>query len=118
MRVMVPLNRRKTVISAALTAVFVLVSCSARRPIAPASVPFRLESVSGDSVLLTPPVPEGKDEYASIKLVLESSPAPPGLHCFAERGHFRVEQEKNEPNSVHRSEERRVGKECRSRWSP
>src|SRR5205809_6385126 len=101
MRVMVPLNRRKTVISAALTAVFVLVSCSARQPIAPASVPFRLESVSGDSVLLTPPVPEGKDEYASIKLVLKSSPAPPGLHCFAERGHFRVEQEKNEPNSVH-----------------
>ena len=101
MLVMVPLNRRKTVISAALTAVFVLVSCSARRPIAPASVPFRLESVSGDSVLLTPPVPEGKDEYASIKLVLKSSPAPPGLHCFAERGHFRVEQEKNEPNSVH-----------------
>jgi len=98
---MVPLNRRKTVISAALTTVFVLVSCSARRPIAPASVPFRLESVSGDSVLLTPPVPEGKDEYASIKLVLKSSPAPPGLHCFAERGHFRVEQEKNEPNSVH-----------------
>src|SRR5256884_4352554 len=101
MLVMVPLNCRKTVISAALTAVFVLVSCSARRPIAPASVPFRLESVSGDSVLLTPPVPEGKDEYASIKLVLKSSPAPPGLHCFAERGHFRVEQEKNEPNSVH-----------------
>jgi len=98
---MVPLNRRKTVISAALTTVFVLVSCSARRPIAPASVPFRLESVSGDSVLLTPPVPEGKDEYASIKLVLKSSPAPPGLHCFAERGHFRVEQEKNKPNSVH-----------------
>src|SRR6184192_2077096 len=101
MLVMVPLNCRKTVISAALTAVFVLVSCSARQPIAPASVPFRLESVSGDSVLLTPPVPEGKDEYASIKLVLKSSPAPPGLHCFAERGHFRVEQEKNEPNSVH-----------------
>src|SRR6266480_3322227 len=101
MLVMVPLNRRKTVISAALTAVFVLVSCSARQPIAPASVPFRLESVSGDSVLLTPPVPEGKDEYASIKLVLKSSPAPPGHHCFAERGHFRVEQEKNEPNSVH-----------------
>ena len=101
MLVMVPLNRRKTVISAALTAVFVLVSCSARQPIAPAFVPFRLESVSGDSVLLTPPVPEGKDEHASIKLVLESSPAPPRLHCFAERGHFRVEQEKNKPNSVH-----------------
>ena len=34
--------------------------------------------------------------------------------------HFRVEAEgeDNEPTPMDRSEERRVGKECRSRWSP
>ena len=79
---------------------FVLVSCSARRSITPAYGPFRLKSVNGDSVLLTPPIPEGQHEYASIKLTLTSSPSPPGLHCSAERGPFRIEQEKNGRNSV------------------
>jgi len=101
MLVMVPLNRRRTVPSATLTAVLVLVGCSARKPILPAYAPFRLESVSGDSVLLTPPIPEGKNDYALIRLALKSSPAPSGLHCSAERGHFHVEQEKADPNSVH-----------------
>jgi len=101
MFVMVPLNRHKTVPSAALAAMFVLVSCSARKPIAPAYAPFRLESVRGDSVLLTPAIPEGKNEYASVKLTLKSSPAPSGVHCSAERGHFRLEQGNNDPSSVH-----------------
>src|SRR5437016_4108735 len=85
------LNRHKTVPSAAVTAIFVLAGCSARKPIAPPYAPFRLESVRGDSVLLTPPIPQGKNECALVKLTLKSSPAPSGVHCSAERGHFRVE---------------------------
>src|SRR5207253_266080 len=95
------LNRHKTVPSAAVTAIFVLAGCSARKPIAPPYAPFRLESVRGDSVLLTPPIPEGKNECALVKLTLKSSPAPSGVHCSAERGHFRVEQANNDPSSVH-----------------
>src|SRR2546429_4882686 len=89
------LNRHKTVPSAAVTAIFVLAGCSVRKPIAPPYAPFRLESVRGDSVLLTPPIPEGKNECALVKLTLKSSPAPSGVHCSAERGHFRVEQAKD-----------------------
>ncbi len=95
------LNRHKTVPSAAVTAIFVLAGCSARKPIAAPYAPFRLESVRGDSVLLTPPIPEGKNECALVKLTLKSSPAPSGVHCSAERGHFRVEQANNDPSSVH-----------------
>src|SRR6266576_337828 len=95
------LNRHKTVPSAAVTAIFVLAGCSVRKPIAPPYAPFRLESVRGDSVLLTPPIPEGKNECALVKLTLKSSPAPSGVHCSAERGHFRVEQANNDPSSVH-----------------
>src|SRR6266566_76841 len=95
------LNRHKTVPSAAVTAIFVLAGCSVRKPIAPPYALFRLESVRGDSVLLTPPIPEGKNECALVKLTLKSSPAPSGVHCSAERGHFRVEQANNDPSSVH-----------------
>jgi hypothetical protein len=101
MFLMLPLNRHKTLPSAAITAIFVLAGCSARKPIAPAYAQFRLESVKGDSVLLTPPIPEGKNESAIVKLALKTSPAPSGVHCSAERGHFRVEQANDDPSSVH-----------------
>lgn len=67
----------------------------------PAFGSFRVKSLNGDSILLTPPIPDDNREYAPITLALKSSPAPPGLHCSAQRGPFRIEQEKNNPNSVH-----------------
>ena len=39
-------------------------------------------------------------------------------HKNAERQTFVKEMFAKEPQISHRSEERRVGKECRSRWSP
>src|SRR3712207_8581245 len=36
----------------------------------------------------------------------------------ASQGHERQAEHKERKEPVHRSEERRVGKECRSRWSP
>src|SRR2546430_13700141 len=63
---------------------------------------------------------------ASIRAVIEDEPFPIGhLHLRqALRIHHRigwdeaVEGEQVRRDRVHRSEERRVGKECRSRWSP
>ena len=48
---------------------------------------------------------EGSDEFSYLKTIYES----PG-----KKGDF----EKFSSNFYGRSEERRVGKECRSRWSP
>src|ERR1035438_8996130 len=43
-----------------------------------------------------------------------------GLQIFVERldGGFAIRRVMENANAVDRSEERRVGKECRSRWSP
>src|ERR1039457_2342881 len=38
--------------------------------------------------------------------------------CFSEKATARKRSPRVDCNSYHRSEERRVGKECRSRWSP
>lgn len=95
------MNRRKIVVSAASVVALTFVSCSARRSMTPAYGSFRVKSVNGDAILLTPSIPDDNHEFAPITLALKSSPAPPGLHCSAQRGPFRIEQEKNNPNSVH-----------------
>ena len=40
------------------------------------------------------------------------------LHCVPSNITTRIKQLENELGTPLRSEERRVGKECRSRWSP
>src|SRR2546429_9856869 len=94
------LNRHKTVPSAAVTAIFVLAGCSARKPIAPPYAPFRLESVRGGFVFFSPPISEGKKEWALVKLTLKSSPEPSGGHWCAGRRQFRCEQAYKYPSSV------------------
>jgi hypothetical protein len=95
------MNRRKIIVSAVLMVALTFVSCSARRSPTPAYGSFRVRSVNGDSILLTPPIPDGNHEYAPIAFKLKNSPAPLGLQCSAQRGPFRIEQEENNPNSVH-----------------
>ena len=95
------MNRRKIVVSTALVVAFTFVSCSAKRSMTPAYGSFRVKSINGDSILFTPPSPDGNHEHAPIALALESSPGPTGLHCSLQRGPFRIEQEENNQNSVH-----------------
>ena len=58
------------------------------------------------SIMTTSSVNPGYDEFGNdINECLED-PCPEGYTCM------------NLPGSFLRSEERRVGKECRSRWSP
>lgn len=86
---------------ATVSALLVLVSCSARTPIAPAYAPFRLEAVRGeDSLLFTPAIPQANTGHAPITLLLKSTNAPSSLRCFAERGYFRLKQAENDPRSV------------------
>src|SRR5207248_4716996 len=49
-----------------------------------------------------------------------SSPSAPTAHLAGKASSAAILTPKNEPSSkpLPRSEERRVGKECRSRWSP
>ena len=55
--------------------------------------------------------------------VVGSEPLPPGgvryvLEPWREQHAMRLTDRYDEPSERARSEERRVGKECRSRWSP
>ena len=43
---------------------------------------------------------------------------PQDAECFAADCDSHQHQQSGKPNGLTRSEERRVGKECRSRWSP
>jgi len=84
-----------------LCAVVMHVSCSAKKPITSSYAPFRLESLNNDSLLLTPPIPEGHANNAAIKMTLIGNTTPPSVtNCFAERGPFRLEQGRNDPHSI------------------
>jgi hypothetical protein len=77
------------------------VSCSAKKPITSSYAPFRLESLNNDSLLLTPPIPEGHAYNAAIKMTLIGNTTPPSVtNCFAERGPFRLEQGRSDPHSI------------------
>lgn len=85
----------------ATIASLLFLSCSARKPILPSHSCFRLEAVSGgDSLLLTPAIPQANTATAPIKMTLKSSPASPSLHCFVEEGDFRIEQGGSDAKSV------------------
>ena len=57
----------------------------------------------------------GDDKKADVKTI-EAIPAVKGT--FTNAGQFQVIIGNDVPIFYNRSEERRVGKECRSRWSP
>jgi hypothetical protein len=96
-----PTKANQTVLSGFLCAVVILVGCSAKKPITSTAAPFRLESLNGDSLLLTPAIPEGHSNNAAVTLTLNSSMRPAaGTKCSAERGPFRLEQGKNGPDSI------------------
>ena len=84
-----------------LCAVVMHVSCSPKKPITSSYGAFRLESLNNDSLLLTPPIPEGHADNAAIKMTLISNTTPPSVtNCFAEKGPFRLEQGRNDPHSI------------------
>src|ERR1043166_91607 len=58
----------------------------------------------------------GEDQYA-ISLAVAGF-APEDMTITAEQNTLTVEGRKTVKETQQRSEERRVGKECRSRWSP
>ena len=76
--------------------------CSAKKPISSIYAPFRLESLNGASLLLTPPIPEAhaNDAVVKVTLVGGAAAASAGTNCSAERGPFRVEPGKNDPGSI------------------
>jgi hypothetical protein len=85
-----------------LCAVVVDEGCSAKKPITSSYAPFRLEALNNDSLLLTPPIPEGHADNAAIKVtfIRNTTPTTVRTNCFAERGPFRLEPGKNDPHSL------------------
>jgi hypothetical protein len=85
-----------------LSTMLTSVGCSARRPIATIGPAFRLQSVNGESVLLSPSIPEHNpsDSAIDVKMNLTSPVAPPETNCLAEEGPFRVELTKQHPDSI------------------
>jgi hypothetical protein len=81
----------------ALCAVLALAGCSAKRPIASTGPSFRLQSLNGESLLLTPAIPGSQANNAAITVAFASGSMAPTVHatCSAERRPFRVEQGKN-----------------------
>ena len=85
-----------------LCATIMQVGCSAKKPIALHSAPFRLESLNHDSVLLTPAIPEGHASGAAVQATFHSGIPSSAVrtNCSAERGPFRLEQGRNDAGSV------------------
>jgi hypothetical protein len=96
------LNLDKTLIGGLLCAAILFAGCSARRPIESTAAPFRLETLNHDAVLLPPTVPEHQARDAAFRATLPIRGANSALRadCSAERGPFRLEQAKNDPNSI------------------
>jgi hypothetical protein len=78
------------------------VGCSAKKPILATGPSFRLQSLNGDSILLTPGISGSQPSNATIRLTLSSARVDASVRakCSAERGPFRVEQSKNERGSI------------------
>jgi hypothetical protein len=85
-----------------LSAVVMHGGCSAKKPITSSYAPFRLELLNNDSLLLTPPIPEGHADNAAIQVTFTSNTTPTTVrtNCFAQRGPFRLEQGRNDPDSI------------------
>jgi hypothetical protein len=92
----------QTFIAGFLCAAILLTGCAARKPITSTSAPFRLVSLDHDSVLFPPTIPEGHASDAAFRATLTVSAPHPSVSndCSAERGPFRLEQAKNDPNSI------------------
>lgn len=91
-----------TLLCGFLCAMIIQVGCSAKKPIAPLSAPFRLESLNQDSVLLTPAIPEGHPSGEAVQATFHSgiSGSAVRTNCSAERGPFRLEQGRNDADFV------------------
>ena len=60
-----------------------------------------------------------RDETAAVQSLLAQGAQVPGdAYVLAHRLVSSVREKRTRASGVDRSEERRVGKECRSRWSP
>ena len=88
--------------TAVLLAALALVGCSAKKPIASSGPAFRLRSMNGDSILLTPGISESQASSTTIRLTLPSGSVPDsiGANCSATRGPFHVQQGKNGPGAI------------------
>ena len=78
------------------------VGCSAKKPIASGGPSFRLQSLNGDSILLTPGIPESQASSTTIRLTLPSGSAPDSVsaNCSATRGPFHVQQGKSGQGAI------------------
>jgi hypothetical protein len=90
----------KSFIAGVLCVVILLTGCAARKPIESIAAPFRLETLNHDAVLFPPTVPEHQASDAAFLATLPIRVANSALRadCSAERGPFRLEQAKNDPN--------------------
>jgi len=97
-----PLKANRTLIAGVLCAVTLFTGCAARKPIESTAAPFRLETLNHDAVLFPPSVPENQASDAAFRITLPIHATSPtaGIACSAERGPFRLEQAKNDPNSM------------------
>jgi hypothetical protein len=79
-----------------------LLGCSTRKPIVSNYPSFRLESLNGDSLLLTPAIPASQSNKAGVTLTLASAVLPTSTraNCSAERGPFRIGPGKADAGSM------------------
>src|SRR6266478_3576423 len=91
----------RSLLGGVLCAVLAQAGCSAKRPLASTGPSFRLQSLDGESLLLTPAIPGSQASNAAITVTFASGSMAPTFRvtCSAERGPFRVEQGKNGQSS-------------------
>jgi hypothetical protein len=92
----------RSLLCGVLCVVLAQAGCSAKRPLASTGPSFRLQSLNGESLLLTPAIPGSQASNAAITVTFASGSMAPTFRvtCSAERGPFRVEQGKNGQSSI------------------
>jgi hypothetical protein len=80
--------------------IFCLAGCASRKPVSSISPSYRLESVDGGSLLLSPniPVPQSPDAPISLTLDGKRDASADRSTCTASEGTFRMEQEPHNPH--------------------